>query len=130
MSSLILGDASVPACSKTHFNKSRKGRIAPLFPLEFVLSKDLMRAILHKGLKVDSVVHEDVADVVNDVGRLLPLVQGLCQTLTDAVQFEDIPEHLRDKVFFPIVWDGGAFSNAFDPHLQRRPAAPSRVSPT
>lgn len=105
---------------RTHVDKLGEGRVAPLFLLKLVLAVELVRAILDIGRKVGDHVEEDVANLVDDVGLLLPLVEQVDQAHVDCVDLEHVPEDLSDKVFSPCLGNDVGRAQRLDPELRRR----------
>lgn len=95
-----------------------EGWVATLFALKLILAEDLMRPVLNEGLKVGSMIEEHIAYLPDDMGGFLTLMQRFDQPLTDSVNVLHVPEDLCDKVFFSVLWNGKAFSNAFGPRLR------------
>jgi hypothetical protein len=102
---------------ETHVDKLGESRITPLLLLKLVLPVQLMRSVLDERPKVRHHVEEDVANVVDDVGLLLTLVEEFREADVDRVDLEDIPKDLLDKVFAASFGDDVGGTEGFDPGL-------------
>lgn len=94
-----------------------KGRVAPFLLLKLVLAVQLVRAVLDEGPKMRHDVEKDVANVVDDMRLLLPLVEQLGEPDVDGVDLEGVPEDLGHEIFAPRFGDDVLRPERLDPEL-------------
>ena len=110
----------VDACSGyvcSEGDKLGELRVHAFLLLKLPLPIQLMRPILHKRRKVRHDAHEDVADLLDDSIRLLPLVQHVPQADVHSDDVVDVPEHLVQELCPPRFRYDVTFPQGLSPEL-------------
>ena len=111
-------DAFRPYKRGTNLHEARERRVRALLLLELILAIQLVRAVRHERVEVRHSLEQDVADLLDDSVRLLPLVEGVPQARVDGDDVEDVPEDLLEELRPSLDGDDVRVLQALDPELQ------------
>jgi poly(3-hydroxyalkanoate) synthetase len=78
-----------------------------------------MGSVFNERPEMRHKLEENVANLLDDVARLLTFVEQLGQANVDSENFENVPEDLGHKVFSSVFRDDVLRPQRFDPALER-----------